>query len=360
MESCDTCTTVRPTYPKQHGTVHWDWGSAELLEQARRAAHALERGQCAQLRHNARRELGLPVDTPVVASGHQPLPVHPGIAMREMLLDSLPDDVVPLWILVDSDAPAEVAVRVPMRRRGYTHHQLVLLENPSRRVLGAMERPAQLNQAWPRLEERLHTLHNKDILRRACAAWDRFPSGEHTWSPWIEQGRRSWGGISERVRQISVIELAQTESYRRFVHLLLSAGPQFTESYNAACRQAGVRPLSRGGIPFWSLDEGRRTAADRNSWPLLPRALLLTLAVRALLCDVFLHGAGGASYEPGTDSLWRSLWNENPPPWGWITGTFALPEPSCKQRLLPQRDFPFFLHDAEEVHTALRAPLSAV
>jgi len=340
--------------------VDWNWGPVGLLEQTRQSARKLEQGPWAELRYSTRRELGLPVDAPVVASGHQPLPVHPGIAMREMMLDSLPEDVVPLWVSVDSDAPAEVAVRVPVKRQGYTHHRLVLIENSGHQILEALDRPPQLSRAWSQLERRLHTLQNGDILRRASTSWGQFPSREHNWTPWIEGGRRAWGGISERVRRVSVVELARTDGYRRFVRRLLNVGEPFQKTYNAACRQAGVRPLTEGRLPFWSLDDGTRIPTDRETWPLLPRALMLTLAVRALLCDFFLHGAGGAHYEPGTDYLWRSLGSEDPPPWGWISATFSLPEPSDTQRVLPQRDFPFFLHEPEEVLAALRKPLSAV
>jgi len=63
-----------------------------------------------------------------------------------------------------------------------------------------------------------------------------------------------------------------------------------------------------------------------------------------LVCDFFIHGAGGAGYEPAVDLLFRELLGIEPPPWGWIVGTFRLPEPSAEERLLG-RDYPFFLHD---------------
>ncbi|MFO8034849.1 MAG: hypothetical protein R6U88_06845 [Candidatus Bipolaricaulota bacterium] len=360
MGSCSTSARVRPFVPAEHGEVAWDWGDEGLLELAWRNARALGSGPLARLRRSAREELGLPLEGPIVASGHQPFPVHPGVAIREMLLDRLPEEVFPLWIVVDSDAPAEVAVRVPLLRRRHTHHCLILLENHVRHVLGALEVPAEITAAWPPLERRIRTLHNREILKQAQSLWEGLPRAEGTWSEWVRSVRSAWGGVSERVRCVSVLELVHTEAYREFVWELLRDRNSFLEAYDSACRLAGVRPLAAGQLPFWTLDQGRRIPAGEGDVPLVPRALMLTLAVRALLCDFFLHGAGGAGYEPGVDRLWQSMWDRKPPLWGWMSGTFKLPEPSERMRALPERDYPFFLYNPEEVVAALQRPLAAL
>ncbi len=359
MGSCNTPARVRPSVPAEHGAVAWDWGGG-LLEQARRSAEGMDTGPLARLSRRAREELGLPLDVPIVASGHQPLFVHPGIALREILLENLPQVVFPLWIVVDSDAPAEVSVPVPLLRRRHTYHRLVLLENASRHALGALEVPQGSGSLRERVEQRLRSLHNTNILAHASASWDLFPRAEGPWTEWVDGARRAWGRISPRVRRVSVLELSRTEAYRQFVGVLLSERERFLAAYDSACRQAGVRPLAKGQLPFWALYEGRRVPAGEGDTPLVPRALMLTLAVRALLCDFFLHGAGGARYELGVDSLWESMWRQHPPAWGWLTGTFQLPEPSAEERALPSRHYPFFLHCPEEVWGAVHNPLSAI
>lgn len=351
---------MKPYVPSEHGALAWDWGPQGLIAQAHRGARLLEDGVLAELRRRARRELGIPMGIPIVASGHQPLPVHPGIALRELLLQRLPDEVFPLWIAVDSDAPREVSMPIPLRRTTYTYHEFVVHDNPRRKVLGALPVPCGIDTLWPSIERRLQTLHNPEILVRCRTLWRALPPAKGTWTQWVDEARGAWGGVTPRVRRVSVIEFAQTSAYQQFVQRALRNREVFLEAYRVASQVASVGLLGSGELPFWTLRDGYRTRAGGDDLPLLPRALTLTWAVRALLCDFFVHGVGGAGYEPGTDVLWSRLYGQEPPPWGWIGGTFTLPEPAHDNRALPGRSYPFFLHDPDEVVQTLRDPLGAL
>ena len=349
---------MRAWIPERHGEVAWGWGEAGLLRQAWTARR---RGypKLARLREEGRRELGLPLDRPVIASGHQPLFVHPGILLRQLFLAALPPEVAPVWISVDSDSAA-VELPVPLRRRSYTAHRLVLLSNEDKRVLAALPAPsgARLSRAWERLRERLETLENKAILERAAQAWNSLPEPRGNWPGWWETAKASLAGISG-VRVLPVTELAATRSFRAFVELLLSRKGAFLEAYQQAAGRAGISPLPPGELPFWRLEAGKRRPACAQDEVRLPRALTLTFYLRTVVCDFFLHGAGGVGYEPGVDLLFQEVFHVEPPPWGWLTGTFLLPEPSEEERL-PGREYPFFLHDLGEVRRALTGPLSAL
>ncbi len=351
---------MKPNVPREHSAVTCDWGSGGLIVRARQGARSLENGVLAKLRERARRELNIPMGVPVVASGHQPLPVHPGIALRELLLQRLPEEVFPLWIAVDSDAPRRVSMPIPLRRTAYTHHDLVLHDNARRKVLGELPVPCAIDALWPAIERRLRSLSNPEILARACAFWRALPPAQGDWACWVDEARRAWAGGLPRVKRVSVLAFAQTSAYKAFVRWALRDKDAFLEAYTVACQAADVGRLGPGELPFWTLRDGCRTRAAEHDVPLLPRALTLTWAVRALLCDFFVHGAGGAGYEPGVDVLWSRLCGQDPPPWGWIAGTFTLPEPDRDSRMLPGRSFPFFLHDPDEVVRALRGPLAAL
>lgn len=351
---------MRAWIPERHGEVAWGWDRRGLVALARAGARALTASAWGKLRERARRELGLPLGRPVVASGHQPLLVHPGILLRQLFLAALPPEVEPLWISVDSDSPAAVEFPVPLRRRTYTAHRLVLLGNEERRVLAALPAPskAQLSQAWYRMKTRLETLENKAILGRAAQAWERLPEPGGSWPGWWEAAKTSLAGIPG-VRILSVTELAATRSFRAFVQLLLSRGEAFSAAYHRAADRAGIAPLAPGELPFWCLESGRRRPARARDEVHLPRALTLTFYLRTMVCDFFLHGAGGTGYEPGVDLLFQEVFRTEPPPWGWLSGTFFLPEPSEEERL-PGREYPFFLHDVGEVRRTLAGPLSAL
>lgn len=349
---------MKARIPEEHGGVAWDWGGEGLISLARKGARMLARSRWWELRVRARRELGLPLDRPVVASGHQPLFVHPGILLRQLFLGSLPREVEAVWVCVDSDAPGEVGYPVPLLRRFYTFHRLVLLENPSRRILAALPAPDEetLARAWAHMERRLGTLKNCAILARARRFWQTLPPPDGNWPGWLERAKRRAMGAA-RPRVLSLTAMTETRSFREFVRLLTETDG-FPAAYREAAAGVGIPPLPQGGLPFWSLDrEGRRLPAHRPQDCRLPRALTLTLFLRAVVCDFFLHGAGGAGYEPAVDRLFQEGLGVSPPPWGWLTGTFLLPEPAPDRRL-PGREYPFFLHDLGELRASL-AVLSA-
>jgi hypothetical protein len=55
-----------------------------------------------------------------------------------------------------------------------------------------------------------------------------------------------------------------------------------------------------------------------------PKAVSLTLFVRLFLADLFVHGVGGASYEPVTDYIIERLYRIKPPPFAVTTCTMRL------------------------------------
>ena len=72
-------------------------------------------------------------------------------------------------------------------------------------------------------------------------------------------------------------------------------------------------------VPLWRIrDDGRRMRAydsDVERWlddppgapRLMPRALMLTALVRLAMCDLFVHGTGGAAYDTVMEA-WISSW----------------------------------------------------
>jgi hypothetical protein len=55
------------------------------------------------------------------------------------------------------------------------------------------------------------------------------------------------------------------------------------------------------------------------------RALMTTMFARLFLCDVFIHGLGGAKYDEITDDIIRRFWNMEPPRFVVLSGSLRLP-----------------------------------
>jgi len=352
MGSHHAASGVRPRIPEHHGEVAVCWGE-HGLQAATRSKEELDRGPLGQLRVLARQELGMPGDRPVIAAGHQPALSHPGILLRQRLLTRLGPNRSPLWVIVDSDAPSEISIPIPLLRRRYTKHSLVLVKNPERYILADLPVPSALDRAWPMIAARLTTLRNRQIADEAERTWAAFPPPSGTWATWAEKAKRAAWGLE--VPALPVTRLAATEAFRGLLSLCLRDTHKAHAAYTRAARMARLKPPKRDTLPLWTLQHGRRVPARTlDATPLLPQALMLTLAVRALVCDFFIHGAGGAGYEPAVDLFFQELLGIEPPPWGWVVGTFHLPEPSAEERLL-DREYPFFLHDPGVLSGALQS-----
>ena len=60
-------------------------------------------------------------------------------------------------------------------------------------------------------------------------------------------------------------------------------------------------------------------------WHIRPRALALTLCARMFLCDLFIHGIGGAKYDQITDEIARAFFQIDLPPFACASATLRLP-----------------------------------
>jgi hypothetical protein len=176
-----------------------------------------------------------------------------------------------------------------------------------------------------------------------------------------------------RVGHLAAVAPADAPSWCRFVTHLVRHAPRFAADYNAALHAyraikgiAGTRhPIpdlhvdaDRIELPLWAwrgaeprkrlfvsngtadavsifadsarvgtLSTGSPLSEDGclDGWHVRPRALTLTLYVRLFLCDLFIHGIGGAKYDAMTDRLIRRFFGVRPPEYACATATMRLP-----------------------------------
>ena len=87
--------------------------------------------------------------------------------------------------------------------------------------------------------------------------------------------------------------------------------------------------LKTGELPFWILRDGSREplleTSSRRGQRLLPRAVTLTLFCRLFLCDLFIHGLGGARYDRITDEILKRFFLGAGAPFIAVSATLALP-----------------------------------
>lgn len=278
------------------------------------------------LRHRA--ELGLPTDRPVVMTGHQAGFWHAGILAKYIAADRVAKRIggFAAAVVVDHDVVDPLRLdAVASTGPGHIGPAVVSIGNVRGRfILPRLAAPmSQSELARVRLDERLietdasvirHVLTGLGECRgvRSLAEQVAMANG-HLLARWIE------------VEQFSAGRLVDTGGWRDFFWHVAEDAAACVRAYNAAVQrhpEGGTPPLfamlreERWELPFWLLDtqRGRRAMySDMVESPgfamdrLATRAMSLTASVRLGLCDLFIHGTGGAVYDRATDA-WIRGW----------------------------------------------------
>ena len=169
--------------------------------------------------------------------------------------------------------------------------------------------------------------------------------------------RRIEESFGLRNAELAVSDLAETDGFRLFCEHIVANADRFAAAYNGALSrfrsERDIRnpvdptpDLRRKGerleAPFWIWRPGQRrqpmtvTAEDAadpaaalrqladDGFKVRPRALAMTMFFRLFCCDLFIHGMGGARYEPVNDEIIREFFGAAPPRWAAASATLLL------------------------------------
>jgi hypothetical protein len=341
----------------------------------------------AELRRRQREMLKLSQDRPAIATGHQTELFHTGVWAKLAMIEaaSRKIDADMLFAAVDGDAPKHLQFRFPGWSWPITDDPRVtsapwcgILQAPSaphlKHLKQALEHAAVKWSFKPMAREFLDDLrqqseHSAGLSEALVAAMYRLD--------W-ELGLRHQSLITSR--------LWMNEPYLAFVYHLLSHAGDFAREYNRAlkeyreahgidnpgrpmpdlavaedCREApfwlddlNQNTRKRAGVrrqgSDWVLSGGGQTLALREDDDLLtgasklreflhaqnlrlsPRALTLTMFLRLLVVDQFVHGIGGGRYEQVNDRVIQRFFGIDPPAFCVTTATLYFPEAVGRER----------------------------
>ncbi len=298
----------------------------------------------AEWRQRTRGELGVATDRPVIATGHQTLLWHPGILVKYLAVQAMTaaeTSHAAAHLIVDQHVGAFGTFDVPVRRDDGALALAPVMLTEERADVPMGEHPAFTPTqpvlphpaALPSVQEGL------DKIVAAVAAHARAPNAAlqmaaalgDLMAPWVGP----WPGVcSSDLMKTSLAETLLSEMARD--------PRRCAACYNAAVKAvpgSGIGPLSitdqRVELPLWRLGpDGRRQHADDGDarrWleerddELLPRALLLTLLVRLGMCDLFVHGTGGATYDRAMETWLMNWLGLRAAPVAVVTATLRLP-----------------------------------
>jgi hypothetical protein len=346
---------------------------AVLIEQAPRGD--LLGRSLAGWRHLTRLELGLDAARPLIATGHQTLLWHPGILAKYLVVDALAakHGWATANLIVDQHVGAFGDVEFPVRAAdGALAVRTIRLASVRPDVPMALHKafdppglPRDLGPALPCVGEglerilgavRRHRGQSNAALQMAAALADLM----QRWA--APQGNFTAG------------DLMRTTLARAMLRFMANEPQRAIEHYNAAVAavpEAGIGELMiRDDIvelPIWRIQpDGRRVrafdvdaqrwladaddpattgpgqppvmaaaagGANRGGLRLFPRALFMTALIRVGVCDVFVHGTGGARYDRAME-VWIESWlGIRPSPKAVASATLRLPFPGSGERI---------------------------
>ena len=327
-------------------------------------------------------------DRPVFLVGHQPELFHPGVWLKNFILDSLAksDGATAIHVLIDNDVVHDATIRVPTGGINSPHLESVELDQPcdpvpweDRTILDAN----LLRTAGQRIADKIRWTVSNPI---AEVLWKNLGNNElqlplgQLLARMRHRLEHSWG---LQTLEVPLSQLCHSQPYRWFLSALISALPVLHASFNSALAEYRrvhklrspshpMPDLNRVGdrfeTPFWIWTEQQPQRRplfaipvgkhwrldDAGGWTfellienddysssmkqlaeledsgvrIRPRALTTTMFLRLFLSDFFIHGIGGAKYDQVTDCVIHDVFGIQPPAFLTATGTRLLPTDS--------------------------------
>lgn len=267
-----------------------------------------------------RKQLGLADSRPVIMTGHQAQFWHPGILAKYLAADAFArrTDSQVAWLVVDQDINDAATIRLPVRDSAT--NSLHAKTWRSSAATASEEVPTGRRRGSP--PTTLPELGATESFAAACIApgLDQIRAalaargGEPSAAAQIAMANADLLATRLNLHGQTVLSLAisSTTAFAELIDRIRRDPNVCIETYNravAAHPRERIQPLrmhsadNRGPeLPLWHTPPGfnasrrRVHVEDLKNIPaheLAPRALLMTGLLRALGCDLFIHGTGG-------------------------------------------------------------------
>lgn len=309
----------------------------------------------AEWRDMTRVQLGLPTDCPILATGHQATLWHPGILAKYLSLDAAREATgfAAANVIVDQDVEDFGGFDVPvLRADGSLAAKRIELAHAKTDV------PIALHGAFQPIAPSRATYagefiaHGVERIVSAVEQHTNAPNAARQMAHALEDLMQPW---AKPFASVFASDLSSTSLARAIVQHMASDPHACAEAYNRAISdtpETGIPPLlvrdDYVELPLWRVgSDGRRqraydsdvhawldlhahrkttqSIANENAFMLMPRALLMTAIIRLGLCDLFIHGTGGARYDVIMEQWIKAWLGVRVAPVAVVTATVRLP-----------------------------------
>ena len=322
----------------------------------------------------------------IIATGHQPGFLHPGVWIKNVAASTLASRLggVATFLVVDNDALQQSALRWPEKDNGTLRLRSVYpfqfpLDWPYEFLPDTTSN--EWDQFFGNLPEPIRD-NSQSLMPAFLGAFLHDSSDRSYVARWIN-------GIQSMEKTLHVphpnytpvshqFDVTKNRAAANFLGHILVYAKEFAAAYNTALNnyreRRGIRghqhpipDLNTSGrieVPFWGLHSERsrqrvsvQQLTDRielfagedqiaelsvgqlkrspaahlnqalGAWRIRPRALTLTMFSRLLGCDLFIHGIGGAKYDLICDDCIRTFFGIEPPAYACVSATLRLDLP---------------------------------
>ncbi len=294
--------------------------------------------------------LGVSAEGPVILAGHQPVFYPPGILVKDIFAVTMAraSGGTAVNVVVDTDEE-EITFTAPSRAPGMRPHRESMTLTRTGLILREQKLDAALKTRFDemllRYSGRLYSTFSPDIVpqvrRHLSFLRNALPDAERPMDLAVAL-REHWeyeAGLP--MRTIYASDLVKSSAFKYFTGFIAERADDFRQSYNAVLDwyrtehkiKNRAQPLpdldvEKKELPFWLLKDGRRIPLTDEMLPtdgeILPRAVTLTLFLRLFLCDLFVHGRGGARYDRITDRLLADFFRCDAAPFTVASATLSV------------------------------------
>lgn len=343
-----------------------------------------------ELRTRQREWLGHRDDNQLlIATGHQTELSHPGVWVKDALINSIATKLngVAYHIAVDTDAPKHLHLRWPGESIPITDDPALLTAAWSAAVDAPT--PAHVAKIQSDLTRAMQSWNFRPMLPELLASLRRLSLESPNISNAVTNATHEldWS-LGLRHHALVASPIWMSEPFLVYVHHVMARADEYAAKYNQALaeyrKRTGTRTASRPmpdlfcsgeacEMPFWldDLATGKRirpsvfrrdnewllelvsgaefrfdpnaagwgAADDLKKWlvannvRLAPRALTLTMFLRLALVDQFVHGIGGGRYDQVTDRLIELHFGLEAPRFAVTTATLVFPQAVGQSRV---------------------------
>jgi len=381
--------------PKNHGEFYFDPALPLWKEEALRNREWLVKqnlwGLTAQ---KARMLLKLPTDQPLILSGHQPIFFHPGVWAKCLTASILAESVsgTACHKITDTAMTGEYIHTLPevedngkARRKELDFFLTKDMKQQEKTTpyahlpapeFAALEKifsdaqvfcPEAIKGNLRGFEEKLvkglkknptwtdFHLYTLKLLDEICGTSRQYLTGSKLWTsePFLQFAANWLSNLAEMNQAYN----ESLDEYRKKYGITHELSPmpnlkfenwwfeipfwgvtKYHQRHSLYAKKDGKKLILKikGGDGTYPLDqEDMQRQLGVLNISLWPKAIPQTLFCRMYLCDFFIHGVGGSSYEEVGDSLFKKIFKANPPAYGVVSATYLVdPEESRSMEVI--------------------------